>query len=185
MLLGLDLGTGSLKAILLDENAQIVAQATRAYSVYSPQPGWAESNPNDWWTAACAATLELGHGDEITAIGFSGQMHGVVLSDAKGQALRNAILWADTRSSLELEQYKNLEPTSLRRLANPLVTGMAGASLLWLKHFEPKLLKTARWASFTHRRRRPDKLQVERGKSARFRGADAIRLSVRAARPVR
>ncbi len=146
MLLGLDLGTGSLKAILLDENAQIVAEATRAYSVDAPQPGWAESNPNDWWTAAMDATLEIGHGNEISAIGFSGQMHGVVLSDANGQALRNAILWADTRSSLELEQYKNLEPETLRRLANPLVTGMAGASLLWLNEHDSKILKSARWA---------------------------------------
>jgi xylulokinase len=146
MLLGLDLGTGSIKAILLDENAQVVAEATRAYSVHSPQAGWAESNPNDWWTVALEATLELGHGSEISAIGFSGQMHGMVLSDAQGQALRNAILWADTRSSLELEQYRNLEPVSLKRLANPLVTGMAGASLLWLRHHEPGLLKAARWA---------------------------------------
>jgi xylulokinase len=146
MLLGLDLGTGSLKAILLDENAQIVAEATRAYNIHAPQVGWAESKPNDWWTAATDTTLELGHGNEITAIGLSGQMHGVVLSDANGQALRNAILWADTRSTFELQAYRNLEPQTLRRLANPLVTGMAGASLLWLKHFEPELLKTARWA---------------------------------------
>ncbi len=146
MLLGLDLGTGSLKAILLDENAQIVAEATRAYTVHAPQAGWAESNPNDWWTAARAATFELGHENKINAIGFSGQMHGVVLSDASGQALRNAILWADTRSSLEIEQYRNLEPQTLQRLANPLVTGMAGASLLWLKRHEPEILKTARWA---------------------------------------
>jgi xylulokinase len=146
MLLGLDLGTGSLKAILLNENAQLVAEATRAYSIHSPQTGWAESNPNDWWVAAQEATLELGHGAEITAIGFSGQMHGVVLSDANGQALSNAILWADTRSSLELQQYRNLEPGTLQRLANPLVTGMAGASLLWLKTHELELLKTARWA---------------------------------------
>jgi xylulokinase len=146
MLLGLDLGTGSLKALLLDENAQLVAEVSRAYPVHAPQPGWAESNPNDWWLAAQEATLELGHGNEITAIGFSGQMHGVVLSDAKGQALRNAILWADTRSSLELQRYRNLEAQALQRLANPLVTGMAGASLLWLKHHELELLKSACWA---------------------------------------
>jgi xylulokinase len=146
MLLGLDLGTGSLKAILLGENGQMIAEATRAYSVHAPQPGWAESDPHDWWTAACEATLEIEHGSEISAIGFSGQMHGVVLSNAKGQALRNAILWADTRSTLELQAYRNLESQNLRRLANPLVTGMAGASLLWLKHHELELLKTARWA---------------------------------------
>ena len=146
MLLGLDLGTASLKAILLGKNGVIVAQASRAYTVHAPHPGWAESNPNDWWLAAQEATLELGHGDEITAIGFSGQMHGVVLSDTHGRALRNAILWADTRSSATLQSYRNLSPQMLRRLANPLVTGMAGASLLWLKNHELELLKSARWA---------------------------------------
>jgi xylulokinase len=99
MLLGLDLGTGSLKALLLNKSGQIVAEASRAYIVHAPQPGWAESNPNDWWNAAREATFELGHGHEITAIGFSGQMHDLVLSDAKGRALSNAILWADTYSS--------------------------------------------------------------------------------------
>ena len=146
MLLGLDLGTGSLKAILLNEIGQVIAEASRAYTVHAPQPGWAESSPNDWWSAAQAATLELGHGVDVTAIGFSGQMHGVVLSDAKGQALRNAILWADTRTSRELETYKHLSPQMLQRLANPLVTGMAGMSLLWLKRHELELLKSARWA---------------------------------------
>jgi xylulokinase len=146
MLLGLDLGTGSLKAILLEENGLFVAETTRAYTVHAPQAGWAESNPNDWWLAAQEATLELGHGNKVSAIGFSGQMHGVVLSDQQGQALRNAILWADTRSSLELQGYKDLEPDMHRRLANPVVTGMAGASLLWLGHHEAKLLKSARWA---------------------------------------
>ena len=96
--------------------------------------------------AAQEATLELGLGHEITAIGFSGQMHGVVLADATGQALRDAILWADARSSTELETYRNLSPKMRRRLANPLVTGMAGASLLWLKNHQNDLLKSARWA---------------------------------------
>jgi xylulokinase len=146
MLLGLDLGTGSLKALVLNENGQVIAEASRAYTVHAPQPGWAESNPNDWWNAAQEATLELGHGNEITAIGFSGQMHGVVLSDTKGQALRKAILWADGRSGNELETYKSLGPQVLRRLANPPVTGMAGMSLLWLKRHEPELLNSARWA---------------------------------------
>jgi xylulokinase len=146
MLLGLDLGTGSLKALLLNENGQVIAEASRAYTVHAPQPGWAESNPNDWWNAAQEATLELGHGQEITAVGFSGQMHGVVLSDTKGQALRNAILWADGRSGSELETYKSLGPQVLQRLANPPVTGMAGMGLLWLKRHEPELLNSARWA---------------------------------------
>ncbi len=146
MLLGLDLGTGSLKAVLLGKNGEILAQTTRAYTVHSLYPGWAESNPNDWWTAAKEATLELGHGTEITAIGFSGQMHGVVLTDANGMALRNAILWADARSNLELQSYKNLSSEMLQRLANPLVTGMAGASLLWLKNHQLELLQAARWA---------------------------------------
>jgi xylulokinase len=146
MLLGLDLGTGSLKGLLLNKNGQVIAEASRAYTVHAPQPGWAESNPNDWLNAARDAALELGHGNEILAIGFSGQMHGVVLADANGQALRDAILWADGRTGNELERYKKLEPQTLQRLANPLVTGMAGMSLLWLKQHEPELLQSARWA---------------------------------------
>lgn len=138
MLLGLDLGTGSCKALLMDPEGRVLGQASRPYPVVSPHPGWAETDPQEWWQAVGAAALEaVGHrGAEVQALGLSGQMHGVVLSRADGTPLRNAILWADRRSGEKLLFYRLLEPELLRRLGNPITTGMAGASLLWLRDHE-------------------------------------------------
>lgn len=146
MLLGLDLGTGSCKALLLSEDGAVLGQASRTYAVLAPQAGWAESNPLEWWDAIGAVAKEaIGHhAAEVTGIGLSGQMHGLVLCDKAGQALQNAILWSDARSSGVLEQFKQLEAGQLRQLGNPIVTGMLGASLLWCKTHSS--LEGVRWA---------------------------------------
>ncbi|PSB35585.1 xylulokinase [Stenomitos frigidus] len=148
MLLGIDLGTGSVKALLLAIDGTVIAEASHAYTVRSPQPGWAEIHPAEWWEAVAIVvrTVMQGQGDHVQAIGLSGQMHGVVLADAKGEPLRPAILWADTRSSQVLERYRTLAPNLLQLLANPITTGMAGATLLWLQLHEPAVYTTARWA---------------------------------------
>jgi xylulokinase len=148
VLLGLDLGTGSAKAVLLSANGRIIGQGTAEYAVRSPRPGWAESNPGDWWHAAVVAVREAldGRGDTVQALGLSGQMHGVVLSTGDGTPLRPAVLWADTRSSSELATYKSLGPEAQRRLGNPYVAGMAGPTLLWLRDHEPDSYTAARWA---------------------------------------
>ncbi len=148
MLLGIDLGTGSVKALLLAEDGRIVVEASRGYALETPQPGWAETSPEKWWQAVGAAVREVvrGRAAGVSAIGLSGQMHGVVLSGTGGQPLRPAILWADTRSEAELEPYRQLSPTLRHKLANPLVTGMAGPSLLWLRAHEPEIYHRARWA---------------------------------------
>lgn len=138
MLLGLDLGTGSFKALLLDTEGRVLGEASRPYPVLSPHPGWAESDPQDWWKAVGEAVQETlsTHASEVQAIGLSGQMHGVVLCKTDGSPLRHAILWADSRSSDKLSFYRLLEPELLQRLANPITTGMAGPSLLWLRDLE-------------------------------------------------
>ena len=148
MFLGLDLGTGSLKALLLDEQGEVVAESARSYAVNAPQPAWAESEPQAWWQALCDAVhaLEPKLRRAVRAIGFSGQMHGVVLSDAQGHALRPAILWADGRGSHYLPRYQALDTAQRLRLANPLSVGMAGLSLLWLQDHESDLYRAARWA---------------------------------------
>ena len=148
MLLGLDLGTGSIKALLLELDGAVVGEASSIYPVNAPRPGWAETNPNDWWNAARDVTRQAvgTRSHEVTAIGLSGQMHGVVLCDTDGQPLRDAVLWADTRSSGELEAYRTLEAEYLRRLGNPLAVGMAGPSLLWLKRHEPEVYNVASFA---------------------------------------
>jgi xylulokinase len=135
MLLGLDLGTGSCKALLLDTDGMVLGEASRPYAVHAPQDGWAESNPLDWWEAIGAATREAvgQYSAEVRGIGLSGQMHGTVLCDVQCRPLRNAILWSDTRSGVVLEQFKQLNARQLERLGNPIVTGMLGATLLWCK----------------------------------------------------
>ena len=148
MLLGLDLGTGSAKALLLAEDGAVLGEGSAPYPVRSPRPGWAESGPGDWWNAVTAAAREAvgGRGAEVTALGLSGQMHGVVLSDDGGRPLRPAVLWADSRSSDELDAYHELDWELRRGLANPPAVGMAGPSLLWLRRYEPEAYASARWA---------------------------------------
>ncbi|PZA07125.1 MULTISPECIES: xylulokinase [unclassified Meiothermus] len=147
MFLGLDLGTGSLKVLLLDEAGRVRGEASRAYPVRSPRPGWAESDPQAWWSAAGEAVRKaVPDPARVQAIGLSGQMHGVVLCQADGAPLRPAILWADGRSGAELELYRRLPAEFRRRLANPPAVGMAGPSLLWLRRHEPEVYRRARWA---------------------------------------
>ncbi len=148
MLLGIDLGTGSVKALLITAEGVVLGEAARSYPVRSPQSGWAESDPQDWWLeVAIAVQAAVGeHCQSITAIGLSGQMHGVVLCDAVGTPLHPAILWADARSTSVLERYQNLQQDWRDRLGNPITTGMAGVSLLWLQQHHPAISQAARWA---------------------------------------
>src|SRR5262249_8691455 len=103
--LGLDLGTSSLKALVLDAACRVVAHATRSYPLQRPPPGWAEQDPMNWWTAVGGALADLRAGglalDRIAAIGLSGQMHGLVLLDALGQPVIPCHLWSDTRCAAE------------------------------------------------------------------------------------
>jgi len=146
--LGIDLGTSSLKALVLDLDGSVVGTGSAPYPLLTPQPGWAEAEPEAWWEAAAIAVPEAAgvHAAEIAAIGLSGQMHGVVLSDELGHALRPAIIWADSRTRKQLATYSELSPERRRTLANPIATGMAGLSLLWLKEHERQLYRRAQWA---------------------------------------
>ena len=145
MFLGLDLGTGSVKAALVDASGDTVALQRHDYAVDRPQAGWAETAPEHWWRATVAAVLQFSAAqrDSVRAVGFSGQMHGVVLSDAHAQALRPAILWLDTRANGELTRFPAATTTIC---ANRPAAGMAAASLLWLQRHEPEVYNKARWA---------------------------------------
>ncbi len=153
MLLGLDIGTGSCKALLLSEDGTVLREASATYAVNAPQPGYAETNPEDWFHAIVKTTQEIvgnknteKKATEITAIGLSGQMHGLVFTDANGQALHNAILWADARASQELKTYQQLSANTQARLKNPIVAGMMGPSLLWFKKHQANIFFKSRWA---------------------------------------
>src|ERR1700730_15515266 len=99
-ILGIDLGTSSVKVIVLDTQGQTLSVSKADYEVMAPQLGWAESNPREWWhatiSAVQAAVAQAPHA-RITAVGLSGQMHGVVLTDKDGRPARAALLWADNR----------------------------------------------------------------------------------------
>lgn len=148
MFLGVDLGTSSAKALLLDVDGTVVGTGSSPYSVDNPHPGWAESDPEDWWDAATLAVREAigSRGTDVAAVGLSGQMHGVVCCLEDGRPLRPAIIWADTRAGKALELYHALGPALKRELANPISAGMAGPTLLWIRDHEPSVYRQAAWA---------------------------------------
>ncbi|WP_041758556.1 xylulokinase [Paraburkholderia phytofirmans] len=139
--LGIDLGTGSLKVAIVDENGREQAVASVAYPIETPQAGWAETSVQTWWRALCEAAARLPDGlrRDVRAIGFSGQMHGVVLIDAAGEAVRPAMLWPDTRALALLEAWPEPQP-------NPVAPGMAGPLLRWIVLHEPQSASRTRWA---------------------------------------
>src|SRR5215468_3068021 len=107
--LGIDVGTGGSRAVLIEESGQIVASATSEHVPFaSPQTGWAEQDPRDWWRATGeavrAAIAKAGGGDRISAVGFSGQMHGSSMLDAAGEVVRPALLWCDQRTDAECRE---------------------------------------------------------------------------------
>lgn len=100
MYLGVDIGTSGVKAIVMDANGDVVAQATAPLSVQRPRPLWSEQDPDAWWQATNSAVkqLPLAARQAIEAIGLAGQMHGATVLDSADRPLRPAILWNDGRS---------------------------------------------------------------------------------------
>lgn len=149
-LIGIDVGTGGSRAVLIDTAGKIVASATVEHKPFvSLQTGWAEQDPHDWWRASATAirsaiTKGAVAAEDIKAIGLSGQMHGAVLLDSSDEVLRPAIIWCDQRSG---EQCKRLtESVGRSRLieltCNPALTGFTLPKLLWVRDHEPET-----WAS--------------------------------------
>jgi len=122
--LGIDLGTSSVKVVLSDPDGTIRSRASAAYSVERPHSTWAETDPAAWWLAIQDTVGQL-RGDRRwaapSAIGLSGQMHGVVLCSSSGEPVRPAVLWSDTRATKELDRYRALPDVVRSRLGNPLI----------------------------------------------------------------
>jgi xylulokinase len=139
--LGIDLGTGSLKLAIVDEDGRETASSSAAYAVASAQPGWAETSADAWYAALvdAASRLPSNERDAVSGIGFSGQMHGVVPTGADGRALRPAMLWPDTRASGLLDAWPEPQP-------NPVAPGMAGPLLRWLALNERDIADTTHHA---------------------------------------
>lgn len=143
--LGLDLGTSGVKAVLVATDGSVLARADRGYAVASPHPRWAETDPAQWEAAArdAVASVLADVDADVVAIGLDGQMHGTVLVDASGEPVRPAVLWPDGRAGDELARWQALAPERLRALANPLAPGMTGPVLAWLTRHEPDVVARA------------------------------------------
>jgi len=143
-LLGIDLGTSSVKSLLLDKNGKIKGITQESYNIDIPAPGCAEQNPEMWWAKTCITIKKLLAGTNINSkdidgIGFSGQMHGIVALDEAYIPIRPCIIWADQRTKSEVDYiYSTIGRETLAQMTlNPIATGFFGASLLWLKRNEP------------------------------------------------
>jgi xylulokinase len=150
--MGIDVGTTGTRAVIIDEKGSVISSATADHEAFqSPQTGWAEQDPNDWWRAARAA-IQLAlkkidaRGDQIKCIGLTGQMHGAVLLDDQDATLRPSIIWCDQRTLDECREIN--ERIGARRLieltCNPALTGFTLPKLIWVKKHEPDTWKKTR-----------------------------------------
>lgn len=145
-LLGIDVGTGGTRAVLLEADGRVVSAAVADHvAISSPHPNWAEQDPHDWWAATRQAIGEcLARGGaspgEIAGIGLTGQMHGLVLLDGQGRVLRPAIIWCDQRT--EQQARAITERIGAQRLieltANPALTNFTLTKIWWVQQHEPR-----------------------------------------------
>ena len=144
-MLGLDVGTGGSRAVIVDADGSVTATATEPHAAFdSPRTGWAEQRPEDWWQASQAAiraVLTAGETapGEIRAVGLSGQMHGAVLLDAAGDVVRPAIIWCDQRTGAQCRRLTDEVGAArlIELVANPALTGFTLPKLLWVRDEEP------------------------------------------------
>ena len=141
--IGIDLGTSSVKLLLMDENGKVKNTVSREYPLYFPHNGWSEQEPEDWYNETISGLKELLDGfagDEVAGISFGGQMHGLVILDNEDKVIRPAILWNDGRTKDE-NNYLNDEigkETLSKYTANISFTGFTAPKILWVKKNEPE-----------------------------------------------
>lgn len=144
MYLGLDLGTSSVKAIIMNEQGDVIASHSVSLAISRPHPQWSEQDPLQWWQATEEAILQLGCSypmDQIEAIGLSGQMHGAVLLDAQQAVLRPAILWNDGRSFKQCQALEAQYPQFKKITGNLVMPGFTAPKLQWVAENEPEIFQ--------------------------------------------
>ncbi len=144
--LGLDIGTSSVKALLIDADQRVLAAGNAALVVDRPRPLWSEQDPQAWWLATIdavgqvrAAAPDAWRG--LSGVGLSGQMHGATLLDGAGRVLRPAILWNDGRSGAECRELMDSMPDFTRRCGNIAMPGFTAPKLAWVRRHEPEIFK--------------------------------------------
>ncbi|MGN0352245.1 MAG: xylulokinase [Roseburia sp.] len=147
--IGIDLGTSSVKLLLMEEDGTVKNIVSKEYPLYFPHPGWSEQNPADWERETIQGLKELLDGfdkSRVAGISFGGQMHGLVVLDEKDEVIRPAILWNDGRTTEECEYLNHTIGTEKLSAytANIAFTGFTAPKLLWMKEKEPELFKRIR-----------------------------------------
>ncbi|MFH0750842.1 MAG: xylulokinase [Chloroflexota bacterium] len=150
--LGIDASTTAVKATLIDESGAVRGVGTSAYDFQVPRPLWSEQEPRLWWdgtVAAIRSVLEASglSGDDVVAVGLTGQMHGAVLLDASDEVLRPAILWNDQRTGAECDAIRRaVGPERLVAITgNDALTGFTAPKLVWVRDHEPDV-----WRRIAH-----------------------------------
>lgn len=151
MFLGIDVSTTGAKALLIDEKGGVAASATTPLTLQTPKPLWSEQDPREWWKGTSAsirkALADAGaKGDDVAAVGLTGQMHGLVLLDAQREVLRPAILWNDQRTAAECAEIeaKVGRAALVREVGNVALTGFTAPKILWVRKHEPAVYAKAK-----------------------------------------
>jgi xylulokinase len=145
-LLGIDVGTGGTRALILDESGRVISSATEEHQAFvSAQIGWAEQDPGDWWRACGVAVrqaLAQAHlrGDQISCVGLSGQMHGAVLLDQQERIVRPALIWCDVRTEKQCRAITAQVGADhlIQLTCNPALTNFTLTKCLWIRENEPE-----------------------------------------------
>lgn len=140
--LGIDIGTTSIKLLAVTPEGKVVHKLSHPLELSTPHPAWAEQNPESWWKGVLSLLHTIPPNLKVTRIGLSGQMHTLVPLDARGAALRGAILWCDQRSAqecLEATQALGGEEQVIAMTGNPFYPGFTLPKMLWLRKHEPDL----------------------------------------------
>jgi len=151
LFLGLDISTTGAKALLINEKGGVVSSATAPLTLSAPHPLWSEQDPRDWWNGIAKSihqALELAGeaGSAVTAIGLTGQMHGLVLLDEQGEVLRPAILWNDQRTGAQCDEIRSRlgKQHLIQITGNDALTGFTAPKILWVQQNEPEIYAKAR-----------------------------------------
>jgi xylulokinase len=148
--LGIDVSTTATKAVLIDGGGRVVAVAASEYGYETPHPLWSEQDPDLWWSAACKSVAAVlasagASGTDIRGIGLTGQMHGLVLLDQGGNALRRAILWNDQRTAEQCDEIRGRlgKERLIQVTGNDALTGFTAPKILWVRSNEPETYRRA------------------------------------------
>jgi len=147
-LMGIDVGTSGVKAILVSEKGELKAESTHTYPLYSPKPSWFEQNPDDWWEATVLSTRQMFHEaginpTEIAGIGLSGQYHGLVILDKNHKVLRPSILWNDQRTAAQSDFITKKVGSEylLKICATNGAPYFTACKLQWVRDNEPEIFE--------------------------------------------